>query len=112
MEIWLNSLKAAYPWTEILWEHEWINIKHKLVSLIALAFSVLFDQVGFIALSACTAVFAKFYISMLFALFYPSLLELHDCFAFYALQMWMPYHDKRYLRRSGHVFLTLALTCS
>ena len=28
VEIWLNSLKAAYPWTEILWEHEWINIKH------------------------------------------------------------------------------------
>ena len=45
VEIWLNGLKAAYPWTEILWQHEWINIKHKLVSLIALAFSVLFDQV-------------------------------------------------------------------
>lgn len=54
VEIWLNSLKAAYPWTEILWQHEWINIKHKLVSLIALAFSVLFDQVCFIAVSACT----------------------------------------------------------
>lgn len=46
VEIWLNALKAAYPWTQILWQHEWINIKHKLVSLIALAFSVLFDQVG------------------------------------------------------------------
>ena len=52
VEMWLNSLKAAYPWTEILWQHEWINIKHKLISLIALAFSVLFDQVCFIALSA------------------------------------------------------------
>ena len=63
VEIWLNSLKAAYPWTEILWQHEWINIKHKLVSLIALAFSVLFDQVGSIALAACNVlkqlVFAK-----------------------------------------------------
>ena len=45
VEIWLDGLKAAYPWTETLWQHEWINIKHKLVSLIALAFSVLFDQV-------------------------------------------------------------------
>ena len=54
VEIWLNSLKAAYPWTEIMWQHDWINIKHKLISLIALAFSVLFDQVCFTALSACT----------------------------------------------------------
>ena len=46
VEILLNSLKAAYPWTEILWASEWINIKHKLVSLIALAFSVIWDQVG------------------------------------------------------------------
>ena len=45
VEIWLFSLKAAYPWTEILWASEWINIKHKLVSLIALAFSVIWDQV-------------------------------------------------------------------
>jgi len=54
VEMWLNSLKAACPWTEILWQHEWINIKHKLVSLIALAFSVLFDQVGCLALSVFT----------------------------------------------------------
>jgi len=47
VEIWLTDLKAAYPWTEILWASEWINIKHKLVSLIALAFSVLFDQAGY-----------------------------------------------------------------
>ena len=45
VEIWLTSLKAAHPWTEILWASEWINIKHKLVSLIALAFSVIWDQV-------------------------------------------------------------------
>lgn len=45
VEIWLNILKAAYPWTEILWASEWINIKHKLMSLIALAFSVIWDQV-------------------------------------------------------------------
>lgn len=45
VEIWLNGLKAAHPWTETLWAPEWINIKHKLVSLIALAFSVIWDQV-------------------------------------------------------------------
>ena len=45
VEIWLSSLEKARPWTELLWRHEWIGIKHKLMSLIALAFSVLFDQV-------------------------------------------------------------------
>ena len=45
MEILLNRLKDAYPWTEVLWKSEWINIKHKLIALIMLAFSVLFDQV-------------------------------------------------------------------
>ncbi|DBA96869.1 hypothetical protein WJX82_005400 [Trebouxia sp. C0006] len=58
VEIWLNSLKAAYPWTEILWQHEWINIKHKLVSLIALAFSVLFDQVPYSGFAMMTRVAA------------------------------------------------------
>ena len=45
VEIVLNRLKDAYPWTEVLWKSEWINIKHKLIALIMLAFSVLFDQV-------------------------------------------------------------------
>lgn len=45
MEILLNRLKDAYAWTEVLWKSEWINIKHKLIALIMLAFSVLFDQV-------------------------------------------------------------------
>ncbi|KAL3155537.1 hypothetical protein ABBQ38_011089 [Trebouxia sp. C0009 RCD-2024] len=58
VEIWLNDLKAVYPWTEILWASEWINIKHKLVSLIALAFSVLWDQVPYSGFAMMTRVAA------------------------------------------------------
>lgn len=45
VEILLDRLKLAHPWTEVLWKPEWINIKQKLVALIMLAFSVIFDQV-------------------------------------------------------------------
>ena len=45
IEILLLKLKSAHPWTEQIFKSEWINIKHKLIALIMLAFSVIFDQV-------------------------------------------------------------------
>ena len=41
----LEWVQQRWPWVEVLWRWEWIGIKHKLVAVVMLALSVLFNQV-------------------------------------------------------------------
>ena len=45
VQIMLEWVQQRWPWVEVLWRWEWIGIKHKLVTVVMLALSVLFNQV-------------------------------------------------------------------
>lgn len=42
----LEWVQQRWPWVNVLWRWEWIGIKHKLVAVVMLALSVLFNQVS------------------------------------------------------------------
>ena len=45
VQIMLEWVQQRWPGVEVLWRWEWVGIKHKLVAVVMLALSVLFNQV-------------------------------------------------------------------